>query len=142
MPISIETLISQMEWAEAKRLRELSLTIDGYELTLSRAGGNLPPEPKAVAPMPVETGAEDLNDEDLHAIVTAPVAGLCLLSPESGGAPFVSVGDRVETGQTLCMIEAMKVMIPLIAPHGGQVEEIFVTDNTAILADAQIMRIS
>ncbi len=131
-----------MEWAEAKGLRELSLTIDGYELTLSRAGRNLPPEPKAMAPIPVETDAENLQDEDQHDIVTTPVAGLCLLSPEPGGAPFVSVGDHVETGQTLCMIEAMKVMIPLVAPHSGQVEEVFATDNTAILADAQVMRIS
>ena len=51
---------------------------------------------------------------------------------EPGAAPFVKVGDRVQKGQTLLIIEAMKVMNPIPAPHAGTVDEILFGDGQPV----------
>jgi acetyl-CoA carboxylase biotin carboxyl carrier protein len=141
MPISIDTVIDQIEWAAANGLSTLSLRLEGTMLTLKRSGGGLavaPPHHPLAPPAPVTAARVEA---DLAEVVTASVAGLCLLSSEQGGKAFVNLGDRVEAGQTLCMIEAMKVMIPVTAPKGGRVEEICVADNTTVAAGTAIMRL-
>ncbi|MEJ0062709.1 MAG: acetyl-CoA carboxylase biotin carboxyl carrier protein [Alphaproteobacteria bacterium] len=60
--------------------------------------------------------------------VTSPMVGTVYLSPDPGGPPFVKVGDRVKPGDTLLIVEAMKVMNPIKATITGIVKEIFVGD--------------
>jgi acetyl-CoA carboxylase biotin carboxyl carrier protein len=60
--------------------------------------------------------------------VTSPMVGTAYVAPEPGAAPFVRVGDRVKAGQTVLIIEAMKVMNPIKAPVGGTVVSILVGD--------------
>ena len=64
--------------------------------------------------------------------MNSPMVGTAYLSPEPGAASFVKVGDRVEKGQTLMIIEAMKVMNALPAPHAGTVGEILVEDGQPV----------
>lgn len=58
--------------------------------------------------------------------VHAPMVGTVYLTPEPGGTPFVSVGDEVREGQTLLIIEAMKVMNPIRAPRAGRIAQLMV----------------
>jgi acetyl-CoA carboxylase biotin carboxyl carrier protein len=60
--------------------------------------------------------------------VTSPIVGTAYLASEPGAKPFVSVGDAVKAGQTVLIVEAMKVMNPIRAPKAGTVREIFVSD--------------
>ncbi|MDD5586691.1 MAG: acetyl-CoA carboxylase biotin carboxyl carrier protein [Alphaproteobacteria bacterium] len=60
--------------------------------------------------------------------VEAPMVGTVYLAPEPGAAPFVKTGDTIKAGDTLLIIEAMKVMNPIKAPVGGTVKEILVGD--------------
>lgn len=60
--------------------------------------------------------------------LTSPMVGTAYLSSEPGGAPFVKVGDRVTKGQTVLIIEAMKVMNPIAAPDNGVVKEVLIHD--------------
>ena len=62
--------------------------------------------------------------------VTSPMVGTCYLSPEPGAPAFVKAGDRVKEGQTLVIIEAMKVMNPIRSPRSGTVARVLV-DNGA-----------
>jgi acetyl-CoA carboxylase biotin carboxyl carrier protein len=62
--------------------------------------------------------------------VVSPMVGTCYLSPEPGAPAFVKAGDRVKEGQTLVIIEAMKVMNPIRSPRTGTVARILV-DNGA-----------
>jgi acetyl-CoA carboxylase biotin carboxyl carrier protein len=64
--------------------------------------------------------------------VTSPMVGTVYLSPEPGSPPFVKVGDQVETGQTLLIIEAMKVMNPIRAPRGGRVGAVMVANGAPV----------
>ena len=60
--------------------------------------------------------------------IKSPMVGTIYLRPQPDADPFVRVGDRVEAGQTLLIIEAMKTMNPIPAPQGGVILEILVDD--------------
>jgi acetyl-CoA carboxylase biotin carboxyl carrier protein len=64
--------------------------------------------------------------------VTAPLVGTFYMSPEPGAAPFVSVGDVVEAGQQLAIIEAMKIMNRIDAERAGKVVKILVGDGEMV----------
>ena len=81
------------------------------------AAPTAPAEP-AVADKPVVEGTT----------VTSPMVGTFYRSPNPGADPFVKVGDKVEAGQTLCIIEAMKLLNEIEAETSGTIKEILV-DN-------------
>ena len=60
--------------------------------------------------------------------IKSPMVGTVYLQPNPGSPPFVKVGDTVEAGQTLFIIEAMKTMNPIPAPRAGRIVEILVED--------------
>jgi acetyl-CoA carboxylase biotin carboxyl carrier protein len=60
--------------------------------------------------------------------VPSPMVGTVYVAPEPGKPPFVKVGDEVNEGDTLLIVEAMKTMNPITAPRGGKIHEICVTD--------------
>ena len=70
----------------------------------------------------------DDNFANHPGVIEAQMVGTVYLSPGPGADPFISVGDRVEEGQTLFIIEAMKVMNMIKAPRSGVVKHIFVKD--------------
>jgi len=64
--------------------------------------------------------------------VASPMVGTVYVSSEPGGAPFVSVGDKVAVGQTLVIVEAMKVMNQIPSPRAGTVTRILVRDRQPV----------
>jgi len=64
--------------------------------------------------------------------LTSPMVGTAYLSPEPGATAFVKAGDRVNKGQTVLIIEAMKVMNPILAPTAGVVKDILITDGQPV----------
>jgi len=64
--------------------------------------------------------------------VTSPMVGTAYVSGEPGAPPFVAVGDRVSAGQTLLIVEAMKVMNQIPAPRAGVVTRILVRDRQPV----------
>lgn len=84
-----------------------------------------PAAPAAPAPP-----AEPANDH-LKPVVT-PLAGVFYRAPSPGAAPFVQVGDRVTVGQTLCIIEAMKLMNEIAAEAPGRVTKILVENGQVV----------
>jgi acetyl-CoA carboxylase biotin carboxyl carrier protein len=73
--------------------------------------------------------------------VKAPMVGVAYLAPEPGAPPFVRLGDTIIEGQVLLIIEAMKVMNQIRAPHGGQLSRILVEDATPVEYGAVLMQI-
>ena len=67
--------------------------------------------------------------------ITAPMVGVVYHAPEPGAAPFVRVGDQVKPGQTLFLIEAMKVMNPVAATVAGRVARILVANGAPVEYD-------
>ncbi|WP_294012464.1 acetyl-CoA carboxylase biotin carboxyl carrier protein subunit [Sphingomonas sp.] len=91
--------------------------------------GSQPAAPSAAAP------AEDLSGQTIK----SPMVGTAFLSPEPGVEPFVSVGDAVTAGDTLLIIEAMKVMNPITAPSGGVIKKILVADAQPVEFDQPLI---
>jgi acetyl-CoA carboxylase biotin carboxyl carrier protein len=83
--------------------------------------------PQAVAPSPVGgTAATPASDAPPANAVVSPMVGTVYLAAEPGAAPFAKPGDRVNEGQTLLIIEAMKVMNPIKSPRSGTVGQVLV----------------
>jgi acetyl-CoA carboxylase biotin carboxyl carrier protein len=74
----------------------------------------------AAAPPPPEPSPATSAAESHPGAIYAPMVGTVYLTPEPGAMPFVNVGDDVHEGQTLLIIEAMKVMNPIRAQRGGR----------------------
>ena len=71
--------------------------------------------------------------------VKSPMVGTAYLSPEPGAKPFVAVGAPVKQGDTLLIIEAMKVMNPITAPKAGKITQILVGDSQPVEFDQPLV---
>lgn len=95
----------------------------------------LPSEPPALSPPPPK------NDRRLLEI-TSPMVGTFYRAPAPDDAPFVGVGDRVQVGQTVCIIEAMKLMNELEAEVSGEIVEILVQNGEPVEYGQALMRVN
>jgi acetyl-CoA carboxylase biotin carboxyl carrier protein len=85
--------------------------------------------PSAAAATPAAPAADP--DAGLH-IVKSPIVGTYYGSPSPGAAPFVAAGDRVEKGQVICIVEAMKLMNEIESDAAGEIVKCFVTNGQPI----------
>lgn len=108
-------------------LTEIEVSDNGQGLRVSRAGTAAPAVTVAAAPAAAADAAPLPAAVDADA-VTSPMVGTVYLAPQPGDPPFVQPGDTVTQGQTLVIIEAMKVMNPIQAPRAGTVKAIMVDD--------------
>ncbi|MFL6744497.1 MAG: acetyl-CoA carboxylase biotin carboxyl carrier protein [Sphingomicrobium sp.] len=100
----------------------------------------LAPAPAAAAPAAAPAAAAAPAEEEVSGeVVKSPMVGTAFLSPEPGAKPFVSVGDAVKQGDTLLIVEAMKVMNPITAPSSGVVKKIMVSDGQPVEFDQPLV---
>jgi acetyl-CoA carboxylase biotin carboxyl carrier protein len=86
----------------------------------SAASAHAAAQRDAPAAAPAPPSAEAGGEEDLHA-VKSPIVGTFYEAPSPGAPPFVRVGDRVESGKVLCIIEAMKLMNEIESDVAGEI---------------------
>ena len=120
---------------------------DGTAVELERASAAQPvavPMPMpgavtapAVAPVAMPAAAREPKGTE----VTAPMVGVFYAAPAPGDEPFVRVGSKVKAGETLCIIEAMKVLNEVTAEADGEVLEICVADGDLVEFGSCLMRI-
>jgi acetyl-CoA carboxylase biotin carboxyl carrier protein len=88
------------------------------------------PASPAGAPAPASEAVEESPDEE-H-IITSPMVGTFYRSPSPDADPFVTMGQKVKKGDTLCIIEAMKMMNEIEAEYDGVVDSVLVENATAV----------
>ncbi|MEL6222948.1 MAG: acetyl-CoA carboxylase biotin carboxyl carrier protein [Cyanobacteria bacterium J06626_14] len=97
----------------------------------------------AVAPIaaPAVAGPPSAGTDSKLLEITSPMVGTFYRAPAPDESPFVSVGDRISTGQTVCIIEAMKLMNELEAEFSGEVAEILVDNAEPVEFGQVLMRV-
>jgi acetyl-CoA carboxylase biotin carboxyl carrier protein len=102
------------------------------QVTWAQPGAAAIAAPVAAMNGAVAAPAAALPDAKHPGLVTSPMVGVAYLSPEPGQPPFVTVGAKVEQGQTLLLIEAMKTFNQIRAPKGGSVTRILIETGTPV----------
>ena len=141
----IKTLI---EFVGRSRISELVVSQDGTTVRISNsisrqaaaAGNSGVARQQPVRPSVVTDVVEAEGDKAGQTVV-APVFGLLHRSPSPGAPPFVEVGDVVEAGQSLCIIEAMKVFNTVSAQKAGAMLRILAGDGQEVEAGQPLMEI-
>ena len=104
-------------------LAELEYETVDLSVRLSRVSGAAPVAPVAAVAAPTADNADAASHPGA---VTSPMVGTVYVAPEPDAPSFIEVGSKVKNGQTLLIVEAMKVMNPITAPADGTVKQIFV----------------
>jgi acetyl-CoA carboxylase biotin carboxyl carrier protein len=123
--ILVETDLSEIEYENDGRRIRVARTVNVVASVPQGAVAIPSAAPALYSAAPSEHEKVDKVDE--HAI-KSPMVGTVYLAPDPSAAHFVKVGDSVSMGQTLMIIEAMKVMNPIKAPRSGKIAHIYVRD--------------
>lgn len=123
-------------------LTEIEVADGDQAIRVSKGGGTVvaasaPAAPAQMAsdpavPQQANTAAPDTVAQSHPGAVTSPMVGTSYMAPEPGASDFVQKGDSVKAGDTLLIIEAMKVMNPIKAEKSGTVTQILVEDGQPV----------
>jgi acetyl-CoA carboxylase biotin carboxyl carrier protein len=128
-----ETGLSEIEVEDGARKIRVARTLTAAPVALAAAPLAAPvavAAPAAAAPAPAA---------DLAGAVKSPMVGTVYLSAEPGSPPYVSVGQSVKAGETLLIVEAMKVMNAITAPSAGTVKAILVENAQPVEYDQPLV---
>ena len=136
--IKPEEIIKVIEAVKTSDFSEVKIENGEVKLTLLREQ-NKPTitsaeTEKSIAPQPPQETKkpEEVKDESDLVEVTAPMVGTFYRAPAPDADPFVKTGDMVQKGDTLCIIEAMKLMNEIEAEQSGKIKEILVEDAESV----------
>lgn len=170
MPLDLNELRELLTALNQTDIAELTLKSDDFELTVRRGirGGvlpladpsqieiappsGLPPASVAPAVMPtgemaerspvISTAPPPPTHDRRWVEITSPMVGTFYRAPAPDEPPFVDVGDRVRVGQTVCIIEAMKLMNELESEVTGEIMEILVENGQPVEYGQPLMRVN
>lgn len=141
--MDLRKLKKLIDLVEESGISELELTEDGEKVRISRNFTSAPvqqfapmqyaaaPQAPVAAPALAAAAPAESAVEEGHA-VTSPMVGTFYRSPSPDAKPFVEVGDTVAVGDTLCIIEAMKLLNEIEADKAGVVKKILIDNGHAV----------
>lgn len=149
--MNVEQIEKLVEIIEKSSLTEFSYKDDEVKITMIKldhapviAGG----VPMTAAPMvgaavstavSVEEAAEEAEDEAV--LITSPIVGTFYAAPAPDAAPFVKVGDHVKNGQTVCILEAMKLMNEIQSEFDCEIEAVLVSNEQKVEYGQPLFRV-
>ena len=126
------------EW-EGEKGFNVRVSMVGEQVVVAQAGAPVA-APASAAAAPAPSAAEAPAEETGHVLVS-PMVGTFYRSPSPDKAPYVELGDRVQVGQTLCIVEAMKLMNEIEADASGVIEAILVDNGGPVQFGQALFRI-
>jgi len=137
--IDYKEIIKIIDLLEERKLSHFELEVEGFKIKITKtptsSSLDIPPtiqpssEPEENAPR-AESNLEQTKN-NLHTI-TSPMVGTFYRSPDPSSSPFVEKGDNVKKSQTLCIIEAMKLMNEIESDVDGILKEIYVENGKPV----------
>lgn len=148
--MDLQTISSLMKQFEDSEMRELKIDDGDFHLYLSKNKQNHS-DKQAQISVPVQTAQENTKaveeeskeekTEDQGKAVKAPIVGIVYLQAKPGQPPLVHVGDHVKKGQTVCIIEAMKMMTEVKSNLTGTVTAINVENEDLVEVDKPLITV-
>ena len=130
---------NNFEVSLTKKKKERNVIINNaLAQPMTTAPSNIPQEvqPQETSPAPIQEAA---SEEISGTQITSPMVGTFYASPSPTASPFVKEGDSVTEGQTLCIVEAMKLMNEVKSTVAGKVKKILVKDKDSIKKGQTLM---
>ncbi|NLJ88027.1 MAG: acetyl-CoA carboxylase biotin carboxyl carrier protein [Epulopiscium sp.] len=141
----IENLMKVMN---ESNLTELEIEKEGFSLKIKKekeivAISNIeaPIEVQSHKAQEIKPEKEKIIKEEEGTVVYSPIVGTFYSSPSPGAEPFVKIGDKVKKGDTLCIIEAMKIMNEIEAEVDGEIVEVLVRNEEMVEYKQPLFRI-
>ena len=145
--MELDKIFALLERFDASGLSGLELEEGNLRLRLEKGGAPVITAPAApVAPAPVQAASAPAAPAAVPAVeegtvIRAPLVGTFYAAPGPDRPPFVKVGDKVKQGQTVCVLEAMKMMSEIPAPCDGEILEILAQDGALVGFDEPLFRV-
>jgi acetyl-CoA carboxylase biotin carboxyl carrier protein len=136
-----ETGLTEIEYAIGDHRVRVAREPVGAVAPSGNGHAAAPPAAERGASVDTALPAGATNGASYPGTVSSPIVGIAYLSSQPGAVPFVHVGEVVSAGQTLLIIEAMKVMNQIRAPRAGRLARIFVEDAEPVEYGAALMLI-
>mgnify|MGYP003578088466 CR=1 FL=1 len=134
-----ETNLTEIEVEDGDRKVRVARKVSAAPVAYA-APAPLAAAPLAAAAAPPSMPSDPASITPAHEnAVKSPMAGLPYLAAEPGAKPFIAVGSQVKAGDTLVIVEAMKVMNPIAAPHGGTVKAILIENGQPVEFDQPLV---
>ena len=146
--MNVDAIKQILDLVREHELTEFELEQGGVKLRVKKQGAALPvPAPAApplpplpvpalapVAAVPAAVAAPAAAADELLelSVVTSPIVGTFYRTPDPSSPPFVEVGQRVKKGQTLCIIEAMKLMNEIESEYEGEIVKVYVENGQPV----------
>ena len=135
-----------MEQFEDSTARELELTDGDFHLRLSKnraarvspAPVEATPSPASAAPAPAPAALQAAAETQT---IKAPLVGTVYLQPKPGAKPYLQVGQQVNAGDVVCVIEAMKMMTEVKSQVAGTVKAVLVEDEQLVEVDQPLFTV-
>jgi acetyl-CoA carboxylase biotin carboxyl carrier protein len=125
-----ETGLSEIEVEDAGQRLRVARTLMAAGAA-GAAGAAMAASPSAPADSQAQPAGAPA-DSDHPGAITSPMVGTAYLAPEPGAAAFVKPGDQISEGQTLLIVEAMKVMNPIRAPKDGTISRVLIENGSPV----------
>jgi acetyl-CoA carboxylase biotin carboxyl carrier protein len=142
MQVDVKLVRQLAELLDETKLSEIEVEDGGRKIRVARTMTAVAAPAQAFAApaaTPAAAPAAALPPADHPGTIKSPMVGTAYLAPSPEAAPFVSVGATVAEGDTLIIIEAMKVMNPIIAPRAGKVTQILVSAGQPVEFDQPLV---
>ena len=151
--MNLQEIKKIMELFDNSDIAKFSIKQEGFELKLQKANTSVSGAVTAIAPAPVAAISQTPVAESAPAatpstpkdtsghFITSPMVGTFYRSPSPGAAPYVNVGDTIKKGQTVAIIEAMKIMNEIEAEFDCRVVSIEVSDGQPVEFSTNLIKV-
>ena len=140
--MNLEKIEKLVKIIENSSMLDFSIQEGDVKIKMSRRGSaGAPSTPMAVSTQGVDNAADGLDSDD-EGYITSPIVGTFYSAPSPEAKAFVKVGDRVKAGQTVCILEAMKLMNEITATVDGVITEILVNNEDVVEFGQPLFRVA
>ena len=144
--MDIRKIKKLIEMLQESDLTEIEVGQGDESVRITRGGSqniipNTPPVQQVAVPQPIIESTEKVDETVSGNLVRSPIVGTFYRKPGPDKDPFIRVGDTVEVGDVLCIIEAMKMMNEIKSEFSGKITSINVEDGQPVEFDQHIITI-